>query len=84
MQHGDDACDSALDDAWVAAREAAGDAAWIAVAQDASWSAAWVSARASAGYAAGAAAVRDIISDWHYATIAGPWESVMGPIFKSN
>ena len=80
------------DAAWAATREAAvgasREAAWDA-AGDAACYDAW---RATATYAAGdaareaarAAVVRDLISDEHYQTLAGPWESVMGPIFEEE
>ena len=80
------------DAAWAATRvsacDAAREAAWDAAGDDATYTA-W---RATAMYAAGdaareaarAAVVRDLISDEHYETLAGPWESVMGPIFKDG
>ena len=57
-------------------------AAWDA-ARDAAWDAARAAARAAALAAARAAAavvVRDLITPEQYALLAGPWESVMGPI----
>lgn len=73
------------DPAW-AAREAARDAAWDASRQ-AAWPAAihaaWAAPQA-AWDAARAAVARDLISDEHYQTLAGPWESVMGPIFDDK
>jgi hypothetical protein len=85
----DAALDAALEAEWDAADawNAAGDAAWYAA-----WDAAgghrstpaWVAARLAAGDAAQAAVVRDLISDEHYRTLAGAWESVMGSVFPSD
>ena len=81
--------------AWKAAQDAAQDAAYNAAynaaggnARGVAWRAAWSAALNAAGYAAGDAAgkaayalvVRDLICPEHYQAIAGPWESVMGPI----
>ena len=79
---------SAQEAAWRAAwsaREAAREAAWVA--REAAWTAAihaaWA-AWAAAWDAARAAVVRDLISDEHYQALAGPWESVFGPIFDDK
>ena len=82
--------------AWNAAQDAAWSAAWCAArrtaARNAAWSAAWSAARNAArnadgdvvgdavGNAAYALVVRDLIYYEHYQALAGPWESVMGPI----
>lgn len=72
----------ALESALDAERHAAGyarAAAWraadaaLATAADAAW---------AAGDAALAVMVRDLISDADYMALAGPWESVMGPVLK--
>ena len=64
---------SAAGAAWDAAWSAARRAAWSA--SGAAWDAAW-----DASDAALATVTRDLISEEHYRTLAGPWESVMGPI----
>lgn len=71
----DAAVGAALDDAWASARIAAGLAAGDAAGGD---------ARPPAGDAAQAAVVHGLISDEQYQILAGPWESVMGPIFPSD
>ena len=82
----------ALNAAWNAAMGAAHGAARNSVRNDARRAAmgaahgaalnipAWLATRA----AAMAAVVRDRISDEDYRALAGPWESVMGPIFKDE
>ena len=67
-----------------AARRDAQHAAWEAtwVAGGAALDNAWIAARTAAREATQAAVVRDLISDEDYRELAGPWESVMGPIFK--
>lgn len=67
----DAAVGAALDDAWADARHAAGDAAGG-------------DARPPAGDAAQAAVVHGLISDEQYQILAGPWESVIGPVFPSD
>lgn len=82
---------AALDSAWDVARRAAWSnarrGAWDA-AGGAAWNAAGgngrIAVRGAAGDAAQAAVVRDLISDAHFQALAGPWESVMGPIFKKD
>lgn len=72
-----------LNATWNATRAAARDAAWEAAREDAreaAWEAAWY----IAWEVAQAAVVRDLISDKHYKALAGPWESMMGPIFPSD
>lgn len=72
---------AALADARRAALEAAPRAAWRAAWFDAAT--AWEAAEAARA-ADRAALVRDLISDEHYQALAGPWESVMGPIFETS
>jgi len=67
--------DAALDAAGDAAGDAARYAAW-----DAALDAAGAAAALAAGDAAGAAVVRDLITPEQYDQLAGPWESVVGPI----
>jgi len=69
--------------AWVAARDAAMDAVRVAVrvaVRSAVRSAAWDAARD----AAFALVVRDLISEEHYATLIGPWASVIGPVHPDD
>jgi hypothetical protein len=69
--------DAALDAAWDAAR----DAAWGAAGRGAALDAAWDAARGAgwgAAWGAEALVVRDLITAEQYATLAGPWESVIG------
>lgn len=78
-----------LDAAWNAAWTG-GDAAWAAwgaywtecVEGGAARNHVWRVAGVVAAGAARAAAVRDLITPEQYRILAGPWESVMGPIFK--
>ena len=70
----------------VAARSAARDAAMDAV-RDAAWDAAWDAVRSAAVAvrdAAFALVVRDLISEEHYATLTGPWASVIGPVHPDD
>lgn len=85
------AWDATRSDAGGAAGDAAGNAARLsawAAAGSAAWAAAWAAAeydaRAAACSAARASVVRNLISDTLYQTLAGPWESVMGPIFDDE
>ena len=69
--------------AWDAAMDAVRSAAWDAArsaARDAARDAAWVAARD----AAFALVVRDLISEEHYATLTGPWASVIGPVHPDD
>lgn len=85
--------------AWEPAWEEAVSAAWglaqgtpAGIARSAAWRAvrnakrglAWGAAEDAAEDAALAAVVRDLISDQHYQALAGPWESVMGPVFREE
>lgn len=63
--------------AWDTARGAARDAAGIVA-----WDTAGVAAGPAAGDAAWGAVVRDLITSEQYATLAGPWESVIGPMLS--
>ena len=77
------AWDAAMDAARSAARDAARDAAMDAVrsaARDAAWDAAMDAVRD----AAFALVVRDLISEEHYATLTGPWASVIGPVHPDD
>lgn len=80
---GDAAEDASRHSAWAAAGSAAWAAAGSAAGSDAG-SVAWAASWAASCSAARAAVVRDLISDKHYQTLAGPWESVMGPIFEDK
>ncbi len=71
--------DAVWDAVWDAARVAAWDAVRVA-AWDAVRSAAWV----AAWDAAFALVVRDLISEEHYATLTGPWASVIGPVHPDD
>jgi len=82
----DAAEDAARAAAWAAAedapRAAGGDAA-LAAARDAAGNAAAKAAGAAGAAARGAALaalVRDLVTPEQYALLAGPWESVVGPI----
>ena len=57
--------------------------AWVAGAEGgAARNTAWIGVRAATLAAVQAVAACDLISDKDYETLVGPWESVMGPIFK--
>ncbi len=67
------------DDDWYASRDAAREsgieAGWHAARDEACSAAGWVAARAAI-----ALVVRDLITAGQYAALAGPWESVTGPL----
>ena len=71
---------------WAAAGTAAGTAAEAAprsAASDAAGYAAWDGGGSAVKAAARAAVVRDLITPEQYDLLAGPWESVMGPMLST-
>ena len=81
------AWNDARDAAWYAARDAAWLAAWLA-ARDAARDAAWLAARDAAWDAARDAAAglmcRDLIGQYAYNLLTGPWRRTIGPIHPDD
>lgn len=62
----------------------AGEGRQMVAARSAAWNAVMDAVRSAARDAAFALVVRDLISEEHYATLTGPWASVIGPVHPDD